>query len=167
MNHRDTEAQRVLTQNGLSLCLGDFVVKNIVWPDKSTGSLDLVGISRRVAGRGMDAEKQLRFPPINLWVVASLPRSKPPKEVRPNTAARIHRRQRPGFSAKRPNALNSHVNGRTQDGCADQNTLICEERGNRNFRAARRRKAMDTLSTVRTNIHRRLESLLAVRGGKL
>jgi len=108
---------------------------------------------------------ELRFPPINLWVMASLPGSKPSKVFHLDMAT--HTRQRPGFSAKRPNALNSHVNGRTQDGCADQNTLICEKRGNRNFRAARSRKAMDTLSTVRTNIHRRLESLLAVRGGKL
>lgn len=105
----------------------------------------------------------LKFPPINLWVVSTFPSDWTAKRACLDTCTR----QRPGFSAKRPNALNSHVNGRTNDGCADQNTLICEERGNRNFRAARSRKAMDTLSTVRTNIHRRLELLLAVRGGKL
>ncbi len=109
----------------------------------------------------------LRFPPINLWVMASLPGSKPSKWPGSNTAAHTRRRQHPGLSAKRPNALNSHVNGRTQDGCAGQTGLICKKRGNRNFHAARSRKAIETLSTVRTNIHRRLESLLAIRGGKL
>ena len=55
-----------------------------------------------------------KFPPINLWVVASLP-----KASLVNT--RTHRRQRPGL--KRTNALHK-------------------------------------------NLHRRLESILAVRGGK-
>lgn len=72
------------------------VVKRIEWPD-------------------------LKFPPINLWVVASLPSGWSP--VSADKAARTHRRQRPGVSAKRPNALQK-------------------------------------------NIQRRLESILAVRGGK-
>ncbi|NOR72837.1 MAG: hypothetical protein GQ467_03090 [Mariprofundaceae bacterium] len=66
---------------------------------------------------------ELRFPPINLWVMASLPGSKPSKAFHLDMATHTHRRQRPGLSAKRPNALNK--------------------------------------------LHRRLESLLAVRGGKL
>jgi len=62
----------------------------------------------------------LKFPPINLWVVASLSSEWVPKASLVNT--HTHRRQRPG-SVKRPNALQK--------------------------------------------LHRRLESLLAVRGGKL
>jgi len=64
---------------------------------------------------------ELRFPPINLWVVASLSSEWKPKASLVNT--RTHRSQCPGSSAKRPNALQRHL-------------------------------------------HRRLESLLAVRGGK-
>jgi len=107
---------------------------------------------------------ELRFPPINLWVVASLSSEWKPKASLVN--AHTHRRQRPGVSAKRPNALRSYDNNRIQDGCADQTRLICEKRENRNFRASRSRKVTDSLSTVKKNIHRRLESLLAVRGGK-
>jgi len=106
-----------------------------------------------------------KFPPINLWVVASLSSRRSPKGSL--TGTHTHRRQRPGVSAKRPNALQSYDNNRTQDGCADQTGLICEKRENRNFRASRSRKVTDSLSTVKKNIHRRLESLLAVRGGKL
>jgi len=63
---------------------------------------------------------ELRFPPINLWVVASLSSGRSPKGSLLGT--HMHRRQRPGVSVKRPNALRK--------------------------------------------LHRRLESLLAVRGGK-
>lgn len=66
---------------------------------------------------------EFKFPPINLWVMASLSGSMPSKKVRLNTTAHTHRIQPPGFSAKRPNTLNT--------------------------------------------LHRRLASLLAVRGGKL
>ncbi len=69
---------------------------------------------------------ELKFPPINLWVMASLSYDKPSQ----GETAHIHRRQRPGLNAivrktqgKQPNALH--------------------------------------------NLHKRLESLLAVRGGKV
>ncbi len=62
----------------------------------------------------------LKFPPINLWVVASFTNERKPEASLVNT--HTHRRQRPG-SVKRPNALR--------------------------------------------NLHRRLESVLAIRGGKL
>jgi len=63
---------------------------------------------------------ELKFPPINLWVVASLSSERSPKG--PLLGTHTHRRQRPG-SVKRPNALRK--------------------------------------------LHRRLETVLAVRGGKL
>jgi len=62
---------------------------------------------------------ELRFPPINLWVVASFSSERPPQGSRKGT--HTHRPQRPGL--KRTNALHKHL-------------------------------------------HRRLESILAVRGGK-
>ncbi len=69
----------------------------------------------------------LRFPPINLWVMASLANSEAsasseePATSSVESDTRIHRRQRPGLT--RTNALHKHL-------------------------------------------HRRLESILAVRGGK-
>jgi len=51
----------------------------------------------------------LKFPPINLWVVASLSSEWKPKASLVNT--RTHRRQRPG-SVKRPNALRINIQRR-------------------------------------------------------
>jgi len=69
---------------------------------------------------------ELQFPPINLWVMASLSYDMPSE----GATAHIHRRQRPGLNAvrrdtnsRKPNALHK--------------------------------------------LHRRLESLLAMRGGKV
>lgn len=78
----------------------------------------MLQISQR---NGSIAWPELRFPPINLWVMALLPGSNPPKAFHLDMAT--HTRQRPVLSAKRARALNK--------------------------------------------LHRRLESLLAVRGGKL
>jgi len=74
---------------------------------------------------------ELQFPPINLWVMASLSYDMPPQ----GETAHIHRRQRPGLDA---------VGRKTRD--------------NRPHR--RQPNALHKL-------HRRLESLLAVRGGKV
>jgi hypothetical protein len=67
---------------------------------------------------------ELRFPPINLWAMASLPLDGLPSK---RETTHIHRRQRPGsmrqHDRKQPNALRK--------------------------------------------LHRRLEALLAVRGGKI
>jgi len=65
---------------------------------------------------------ELKFPPINLWVMASLSYD---DEVSQRETAHIHRRQRPGLDtmSRKPNALHK--------------------------------------------LHRRLESLLAVRGGRV
>jgi len=72
----------------------------------------------------------LKFPPINLWVMASLSYDTPSQ----GETAHIHRRQRPGLD----------VVGRTFERQTD----------------SRKPNALHKL-------HRRLESLLAVRGGKV
>jgi len=65
---------------------------------------------------------EMKFPPINLWVMASLFNNDSPSQ---GATAHMHRRQRPGsdVSMHQPNALHK--------------------------------------------LHRRLETLLAVRGGKI
>lgn len=75
---------------------------------------------------------ELRFPPINLWVMASLSYDKPSQE---ETTAHIHRRQRPGLNAVGRQMKDNRPN----------------------------RKQPNALH----KLHRRLESLLAVRGGKV
>jgi len=71
----------------------------------------------------------LKFPPINLWVMASLVNSEASQSSEEDT--RIHRWQRPGPSADKT------------------------------------AKRANALQTVRRNINRKLESLLAIRGGKV